>query len=197
MNNPEMAIDFMNKYNFATLISNDKNGPSATHLPFLIDEIEGEIILTSHLAKVNPHGELLKSGRSLVVFSEPHAYISPSLYTKVQNVPTWNYIAVHAYGEIELIEEPKELIALMEKSIEAFEPDYFKQWGQLSEKYIYGLLKGVIGFRMKVSDLQTQAKLSQNKPVNDQEIIIGSLSKSDNTVINSIGEYMKNNFIKD
>ncbi len=131
-----MAINFMKKYNFATVISNDKNGPSATHLPFLIDELDGEIILTSHLAKVNSHCDLLKSERSLVIFSEPHAYISPSLYTKVQNVPTWNYIAVHAYGTIEIIEEPDELIALMEKSIEAFEPGYFKQWGQLSEKYI-------------------------------------------------------------
>ncbi len=186
-----MAIDFMKKYNFATVISNDVNGPSATHLPFLIDEVDGEIILTSHMAKVNPHGDLLKSGRSLVVFSEPHAYISPSLYTKVQNVPTWNYMAVHAYGSIEIIEEPEKLIALMEKSIEAFEPDYFKQWGQLSEKYIYGLLKGVTGFTMKVDELQTKAKLSQNKSEEEQSRIRELLLQSDNTVIRDIGEFME------
>ena len=98
--NNEKSIAFMRAYNFALLISVKEGLPIATHLPFVTEERNNEIILTAHLSKANEQWKTFAGKEVLVVFSEPHAYISPALYESAQNVPTWNYIAVHAYGKV-------------------------------------------------------------------------------------------------
>ncbi|HRI58716.1 MAG TPA: FMN-binding negative transcriptional regulator, partial [Saprospiraceae bacterium] len=97
-------VDFMRRFNFATIMSQVEGLPFATHLPFVVEESsEGNLRLLAHFAKANPQWKSLEEQTALVIFSEPHAYISPSLYEKEQNVPTWNYVAVHAYGQATLI----------------------------------------------------------------------------------------------
>jgi transcriptional regulator len=91
---PEAAIAFMKRHPFAVIVSNGAEAPLATHLPFHTSEENGSIVLTAHFAKANPQWKTLSD--VLVIFSGPHAYISPSNYEKEENVPTWNYIAVHA-----------------------------------------------------------------------------------------------------
>jgi len=91
-------VAFMRAHSFATLVSVVDGTPFATHLPLVISEESGQILLVGHLAKANPHWRALTASDSLVIFQGPHAYISPSLYEKRESVPTWNYIAVHAYG---------------------------------------------------------------------------------------------------
>lgn len=98
----DKTMEFMQTYNFALLISVDNELPIATHLPFVVEVQGNSMVLFSHLSKTNPQWKSFADKEVLVVFSEPHAYISPTLYTHEKNVPTWNYIAVHAYGKIQI-----------------------------------------------------------------------------------------------
>src|SRR4051812_31010638 len=107
MTNPQEAISFMQRYSFATLVTVNNGVPSATHLPFVVEQRDDKIVLVSHLAAANPQVQELLQGKPLVIFAEPHAYISPTHYEHEKNVPTWNYIAVHAYGTATLIESPE------------------------------------------------------------------------------------------
>ena len=99
------AVSFMQKYGFATIVTVLNGIPEATHLPFLVEQRGDQLILISHFAKANPQVSAIFNETSLVIFTEPHAYISPLNYDKEQNVPTWNYLAVHAYGKATLIDD--------------------------------------------------------------------------------------------
>ncbi|MFN4813491.1 MAG: FMN-binding negative transcriptional regulator, partial [Bacteroidota bacterium] len=96
-------IEFMKRFSFATIITSKDNFPTATHLPFVLTTKDDQIVLTSHFAKANEHWQDIESNSVLVIFSEPHAYVSTKNYDKELNVPTWNYISIHAYGQGKLI----------------------------------------------------------------------------------------------
>jgi transcriptional regulator len=180
----------MRQYPFALLISG-QGKPVATHLPFVAEQRGDELYLISHLAKANPQGELLTNNELLVVFSEPHAYISPTHYEKEQNVPTWNYIAVHAYGEAQLITDEAEGMGLLEKMILTYEKSYLAQWKGLSDDYKKKMFKGITAFEIKITDLQATSKLSQNKTDLERKNIINTLEKSGDSVQHEIAKAMK------
>jgi transcriptional regulator len=110
------AVDFMQKYSFATIVTVENGIPSATHLPFIIDKRGDQVVLISHFAKANHQSADVFGCTALVIFTEPHAYISPAHYEKEQNVPTWNYLAVHAYGKATLIDEKVQVTQVLEKN---------------------------------------------------------------------------------
>lgn len=178
--NQSTAIEYMKTYSFATLITAAENTPRATHLPFVIEAENEKIILHSHMAKNNPQWEEFAKGSCLVVFSNPNAYISPSLYEKNDNVPTWNYVAVHASGKAEIIETEKEKIALLERMIQTYEPDYFEQWKTVSERYKSNLFPDLVAFKIHVTQLECKEKLSQNRSRKERENIVQSLSETQN-----------------
>jgi transcriptional regulator len=188
--NKQEVISFMRKYSFGTIITSVDNLPIATHLPFLIDEKDGQIIISSHFAKANPQALDVDGNTNLIVFTEPHAYISPKNYEKKINIPTWNYIAVHAYGKARLLESEQEHLDLLERTINNYEADYYKQWQQLSDTYKSKMIKGITGFEIVVTDLQAKSKLSQNRSEVEKENIIHSLSESTSTNEREIAEYM-------
>jgi len=179
----------MQRYSFGTIVTIANGLPVATHLPFLTDERDGELIISSHFAKANPQSSAM-GGDILVIFSEPHAYISPKNYEKDANVPTWNYIAVHAYGKARMLEGEQEHMQLLERTINTFEQDYFKQWQGLPQEFRSKMIKGISGFEITVTDLQAKSKLSQNRSRHEQDNIIASLSKSSNTQESDIAAYM-------
>lgn len=191
MSNAAEALAFMQRFNFATLVTAQNGLPVATHLPFVVEETDGQIRLITHLAKANEQVQQLENENILVIFSQPHAYISPSLYEKELNVPTWDYIAVHAYGTGKLISEAEQVRELLEKSIRCFEADYLAQWERLSEKYKSGLMREMIGLEISVTDLQGKKKLSQNKTRNERENIIKHLSDSHDPNGQLVAEYMQ------
>jgi transcriptional regulator len=194
MTNAEEAVAFMQKYSFATLITNINGVPFATHLPFIVYQDEaGKIQLLAHVAKANPHAANLEHQISLVIFNEPHAYISPSLYDKELNVPTWNYIAVHAYGKAQLITDAEEETEVLENMIQQYEKAYLQQWNTLPADYKTRLLNGIVSFKVEVTDLQGKKKLSQNKTLQEQERIITALQKHQDTVASQTGDYMAAN----
>ena len=188
----QTLVKFMREFNFAALVNYSKNKPWATHLPFIILEDGNEIVLKAHMAKANPQWKNMQNPQEvLVIFQEPHAYISPSLYENKVSVPTWNYIAVRAYGIPHLYSTTDEKIVLLELSFEHFESKYKEQWKTLPENYRNELLDGIVGFEIKVTNLDGKFKLSQNRTESDRERIITSLENSKDKTKIDIAEQMK------
>jgi transcriptional regulator len=188
---------FMRRFNFAAIVSQVDGQPFATHLPFVVEETEeGGLRVSAHFAKANPQWKSLETQTALVIFSEPHAYVSPSLYEKAQNVPTWNYVAVHAYGTPKLILEEKSAFDLLEKQMQAFEKQYLEHWEQLAQDYKNAMVKGIVAFEMKVEKLEAKQKLSQNKTPKEQADITAHLLESEYGAARSIGEIMQAHYQK-
>lgn len=186
-------IEFMKANSFATLVGADNNLLHATHLPFVVEKRNDSWYLISHLAKANPQWEQFFKNELLVIFKGPHGYVSPLNYEKKQNVPTWNYIAVHAYGRVTIINEEKDVLNVLEKMILNYEDSFLEQWKGLTDVYKSNMLKGIVAFEIKISKLQGKTKLSQNKTKNEQKAIINSFEKSHDSVQLSIAEAMKKN----
>lgn len=188
-NDEEELLDFMRKNSFGMIISNGPTVPMVTHIPFTIDKHDKQIVLTSHYAAANPHSQLLKTGDMVtVVFSGPHGYISPSLYDSRESVPTWNYIAVHAVGEYAVSPE-EDKNAMLRTMIKEYDPDYMKQYDELSPKYLQGMMKGFVGFTIRVTELQGKYKLSQNKNPNERARIAEHLEGE--KTMHDLAQYMK------
>lgn len=187
------TIAFMQQFSFATIITSKDNLPIATHLPFLVSTKGEKVILTSHFAKANEHWADIEDNKVLVIFREPHAYISPKNYDKALNVPTWNYISVHAYGQGKLITETIKTFEILETTIDNYETSYRQQWDILPEDYKLMMSKGIVAFEILVTDLQAKKKLSQNRTDTEKQKIIDILSKSKDTNEQRIAEYMKIN----
>lgn len=185
------AVEFMKRFSFATIVTSKNNIPTATHLPFLVELKNDKIILSSHFAKANKQWEDIEENQVLVIFTEPHAYISPSNYETKLNVPTWNYISIHSYGKGKLITNFQEVIQLLENSIDNYEETYKKQWDSLPNEYKIKMIKGMVAFEIEVTDLQAKKKLSQNKTYSEQQNIINTLYKSVNSNEQLIANYMK------
>jgi transcriptional regulator len=188
--NQQEAISFMQRYSFATIVTVNNDVPTATHLPFIVTQQGDKIILSSHFAKANPQWQDMMNCSPLVIFTEPHAYISPKHYDQVNSVPTWNYIAIHAYGKATLIESAEQKVKLLEQTIQFYEADYLKQWAALPADYKLNMMKGIVGFEIIVDDLQAKKKLSQNKTAKERESIIAELSNKPDSNEKEIAAYM-------
>ena len=189
-------VAFMKQFSFATIVTANDNFPTATHLPFVITTKNDNIVLTSHFAKANEHWQDIENNKVLVIFSEPHAYISTKNYDKELNVPTWNYFSIHAYGQGKLITETEKTFEVLEATIDNYETSYRKHWDSFPEDYKLKMSKGIVAFEIIVTDLQAKKKLSQNRTDTEQRKIIETLSKSKDTNEKIIAEYMKENLLK-
>ncbi len=155
-----VLIEAMRAYSFAILF-----GPAlqATHLPLMVKDDGEQLVLLGHFARANTHWKELSGRETLIVFPGPHSYVSPSLYTESLSVPTWNYIAIHAYGTLELVEDEPGKAALVEQLIQVHEPAYFEKWRAMPEGYRRTMLTGIMGFRIPVSRIEGKFKISQNR----------------------------------
>lgn len=188
-------ISFIKEFNFGILAStNSDNKVIATHIPFIINEKENGFTIKTHIAKANQQWKSFTDSKEvLAIFSEPHAYISPKNYIKNESVPTWNYMAVHVYGIPKLLESFDERLALIEETINEFEPEFMQKWKALPDKYRNGLLNGIVAFEVEVKSIEAKSKLSQNRMPEERENIINSLSQSGDPGKVKISELMKNN----
>lgn len=163
----------MERESFALLVSTEADGaPFATHLPLLLDRDRGRHgTLVGHLARANPHARLLaERAPTLCVFQGPHAYVSPGWYTVHPSVPTWNYVAVHAYGRPAVIEEPARVKALLDRLVTTYEGGRATPWrfDSLAEDYVDGMVRGIVAFELAIERLEGKAKLSQNRGAEDR-----------------------------
>lgn len=189
INDKGEILSFMRRFNFATIITSKGNYPTATHLPFVVDDRNGNIVLISHFAKANTHWEDIVDSAVLVIFIEPHAYISTKNYEKETNVPTWNYIAIHAYGKGKVISDEDKEKSLV-RMIDFFDNSFCGQWQNLPDEYKLKMKNGIVAFEIEVDKIEAKFKLSQNRSEVEKENIINLLSNSSNTNENLIAEYM-------
>ena len=181
----------MKAYPFAMLISASVDYPAITHIPCIVEEIGDRLMIKGHMARINKNASLLDGNTiATIVFQGPHAYISPILYSNPVNVPTWNYIAVHASGKPVAVADERGGHKILEDTIMVFDPDYMDQYRELPAQYKEGLFKGIVAFTMEVDKLEAQFKLSQNKPIEDRKHIASVLLMNTNTMISEIGRYM-------
>ena len=193
-------IAFMRAQSFAILVSVRGDGSLwASHLPLLVTERGESLVLLGHVARANEHWKALGATESLAIFTGPHAYVSPSLYEAAESVPTWNYVAVHAYGV------PRVLAAdaadgperLLEAMMESYEPAYRRQWDGLPAGYKARMLRSIVGFEMPVTRLEGKSKLSQNRSRADQERVAQALLGSPDPSAHAVGRLMEANLRHD
>ncbi len=186
------AIAFMHANPFAILISSTDDGPFATHLPVFVEAKGETLVLRGHVAKANPHWRHLeRQPECLTIFHGPHAYVSASNSTARENVPTWNYGAVHAYGNARVFVSPEELQGVLHNLIGTFEPAYAEQWSSLAGAYRERMLSHIVGFEISVTKLEAKFKLSQNRTKEEQSNVIASLEKADDTAISGVSRLMR------
>ena len=179
----------MRAYSFAALATSGAGGLMATHLPFVIEEAGGRITLLAHMAKANPQWRDFAAGaEALVIFMQPHAYVSPRLYDSRQNVPTWNYVAVHAYGRPLLIEERA---AKIEKLIRQHDAGYLTQMAELPESYMDAKLAAIVSFSLAVTRIDARYKLSQDKNPAERERIARELEARGDSVAAETARLMR------
>jgi len=195
---PEVLIAHIERYDFAMLVSHGAQGLVASHVPFLTDRRGDELHLLGHLARPNPQVEDLRAGSAqgnevLAVFSGPHAYVSPRWYASGPAVPTWNYAAVHTYGIVRLIDDPEWLREFLCRLAERHEAGSENPWRMEDQPaaYMTGMLKGIVGFEIRVTRLEGKFKLSQNRPPADRPRIIKALDAASDTEAGGIARLME------
>ena len=163
-----ILIEAMQAYSFAILFGpqSDLQSPvplAATHLPLIVKD-EGEYgILEGHFARANRHWQSLAGRATLAVFHGPHSYVSPTLYVEELSVPTWNYIAVHAYVTLSLIEDDPGKEALLKGLIEIHDPAWYEKWLAMPDGFRRTMLAGIVGFRIPIARIDGKFKISQNR----------------------------------
>ncbi len=186
-------LRFMRANVFAIIVSDDGGSPLATHLPVVLAS-EEPLMLWSHMALANPQWKTFDASREvLVIFQGPHAFISPSYYDTRQNVPTWNYTTVHAYGTSKILPDDRSKLAVLTATFQITEPQAQPQWDEAPMEYREKLLAGMVAFEIVVTRLEGKYKLSQNRARDEQARVAAALSKDHDTLIAGVGKMMNRN----
>lgn len=191
--NIEDVLDFIEKNSFGIIISQSNSKLLATHIPLELDKNEnGQPILTGHISKGNPQWKnFVNDGDILAIFNGPHCYISSSWYDH-ENVPTWNYIAVHIYGKVKIIEGER-LITALTKLVEKYEKQMENPVSvrTMSKEFLNNEIKGIVGFEIEIIEIQSAYKLSQNRDKVNHNNIVAELRKSGDSNSHIIAEEME------
>lgn len=171
-------VEFMRANNFPLLVTGTGGALHGSHLPAMVHEREGRIVLDMHMARNNPQWKEFFDDEVLVVFTGPHAYISPRWYEEKERVPTWNYAAVHAYGIATLVRDKKAQYDSQRRLIAAMDPQWLPKFDALRPEYVDGMLDGIVNFEIAVTRIETRWKLSQNRSRREMELIAAQLEKS-------------------
>ncbi|BCK88062.1 protease synthase and sporulation protein PAI 2 [Sideroxyarcus emersonii] len=172
---------FMRQHSFATLVTQHDGAPFASHLPMFLDAAIGPYgAVFGHLARGNPQWQDLAAGaEALVMFQGPHAYVSPAWYVpNPMVVPTWNFMAVHAYGSARILPQD-ELAGALHQLVDEHEQAFDPPWKlQLSESMRERTLGAIVGFEIRLGRIEGKFKLSQNRSEQDRRNVIAQLSQS-------------------
>jgi transcriptional regulator len=184
---------FIRQNSFGLLVSTEGKKPIATHIPIELEKNQaGEMVLRGHIARANPQWETFENNEEvLVIFQGNHAYISSSWYEK-ENVPTWNYTAVHIYGSVRILSED-ELKTSLKNLVDKYEVNSVNpvRVEELSAKNFDNQLRAIIGFEVVIGTVEAKYKLSQNRNDKDYKNIIQELEKCPHENAQAVAEKMK------
>ena len=190
--NLEEVKDFLIENSFGILINNTSGRLTGTHIPMELDKDEnGNDVLVGHISKANPQWKNFnESEEVLAIFNGPHAYVSSSWYEK-ENVPTWNYIAVHIYGNIKIV-EGEELMNSLKKLVDKYEmnsenPVSVEKMSDTTLKQV----NGIVGFSITINEIQAAYKLSQNRNESDYHNIVDKLENDGDSISAEVAKEMK------
>jgi transcriptional regulator len=176
-------LAFMRANNFPVLVTGTGGTLHASHLPVLVGKTEPQLVLDMHMARNNPQWqEFFDDQEVMVVFSGPHAYVSPRWYEEKERVPTWNYAAVHAYGLPKINSDRKAKHESQRRLVAAMDPQWLPEFDKLSDKYVTMMLDGIVNFEISVTRIETRWKLSQNRSRREMDLIAAQLDQSSDSV---------------
>lgn len=184
---PATLHAFMRRYSFAVLTTHGDDGITASHLPLLLDaEVGTRGRLYGHMARANPQRRHAESD-ALAVFSGPHAYVSPTWYQEEATVPTWNYVAVHAYGRLRIVDDEDAMLEILRRSVAAYEAAMPAPWTfDAASPYVRSQLKAIVAFHVEIERLEGKWKLNQNHPKHRRRRVaeaLGARPDADSIVI--------------
>jgi transcriptional regulator len=190
---------FIEQNSFGVLVSQVNGLPFATHLPFLLERSTGTHgTLVGHMARANPQWREAAGRTGLAIFSGPHAYISPAWYEVEQVVPTWNYIAVHACGEIQIIEDAGALLEIVGQSVQIYEQVMPLPWSfDPSSTFVKRMLQQIVGFRIPVDKIEEKWKLNQNHPVERRRKVVHILKQRGGENAHALAGVMETMLLED
>jgi transcriptional regulator len=191
--NRNEILRFIEENSFAILVNQSNGKINATHIPLFIEESNpNQLVLSGHISKLNPQSEnFAENGNVLAIFSGAHSYISSSWYDH-EEVPTWNYMAVHVEGKIEILNEEQTLLHL-ENLVNKYEKNSENPISTKSlSKETMSQANGILAFNIIVENIDAVKKLSQNKSENNKKSIISHLEKSGDEGARIIANEMKN-----
>ncbi|MGX1929292.1 FMN-binding negative transcriptional regulator [Flagellimonas sp. 2504JD4-2] len=175
--NVDEVKTFLKENSFGILVNQVDGKPWATHIPLELDQDDkGNDVLEGHISKANPQWKAFEaSNEVLCIFNGPHAYVSSSWYEE-EEVPTWDYIAVHVYGRLKVLND-EETMESLHKLVEKYEKGSKNpiSLNDMSPKTLRQV-KGVVGFQIQIMDIQAAYKLSQTRP-QDHPKIVSELSE--------------------
>ena len=192
---PESVHDIIERHPFGTLFTNGKSGLDANHIPFHLNRAQGQLgALHAHVARANPVWQDIANGDEvLAVFRAGDAYISPNWYPSKQKfrkqVPTWNYLVVHAYGRVTIHDDERYVRGMVGRLTRTHEAAQAQPW-KMSDSprdYIDMLLKAIVGIEIDITRLVGKSKLSQNKEAGD---ILGAGHALEERGSDAIGDAM-------
>lgn len=172
----EKIVAFLRQNNFPALVSFDGEKPIATHLPVEVAEAEnGQVTIYGHISRANPQWKTFGKQEVLLIFQGAHTYISPRWYNHI-NVPTWNYMMIHVYGQVRILQE-SEAFALLSRLVHQHETNTTYSLEGLPADFVAKEIKGIVGFAIDITRIDAGYKLSQNRNDADHENIIRELEK--------------------
>lgn len=190
--NLEEVKSFIKSNSFGILVTHNNGKSHATHIPLELEiKPDGTEVLEAHISKANPQCDHLTNGSEvLCIFNGPHSYISSSWYD-FEEVPTWNYVAVHVYGKLNLI-EGEALLQAVNRLVNKYEQHSKNpvKLENLSEKTMRQM-NGIIGFEIEITDIQAAYKLSQNRDDRNHDTIIEHLNQKDSNS-KAVADFMEN-----
>lgn len=190
--NPARISALIEGHPLGMLVTAPEGVPFVSHLPFIFERsADSQGKLLGHMARANPQWlHFSSSSEVLAVFQGPHAYVSPSWYSS-PGVPTWNYTVVHLRGKPRLIEDESELEALLEQLTHVHESPMPNPWKpDLAGERRSKLLDMIVGFEIEITHIQGKFKLSQNRPLEDQQNVVEELSQSNNQTDTAVAKLM-------
>jgi transcriptional regulator len=197
-NRPEDRAEilaFLRANDFALLVTGTGGALHASHLPVVIEERGEDLLLDMHMAKNNPQWREFFDDEVMVVFSGPHAYVSPRWYEQRERVPTWNYAAVHAYGTVKIIEGRAAKHVGQERLVATHDPEWLPAFRALREEYVTSMLEGIVNFEIRVTRIETRWKLSQNRGRREMELIADELEKSPDSSVRALAALTRKHFV--
>jgi len=188
VNDSKEILDFIHQNGFATLVSTVDGKPWATHLPLVLSKDASE--LAGHVSQGNKSWKNFSNTEVLCIFQGPHSYISSSWYDH-ENVPTWNYMAVHVYGTIKIM-EGEELMASLKELTNKYEVHSQKPVTVegMSKTYVEKQMRGIVGISIKITSIEASFKLSQNRDDKNHEEIVNQLKKRGDATSANVADEM-------